>query len=153
MPQITAHFLCSVICLGLFLAPPAKAQETKLAGLQVREWLVFISDPSQDQANHGSFLSTLPEFASGKRDAAAAESLNDPSPAGVIRLSGETGRGGADVLLQVKHGQFLASWPAGERRNERVLWRGVTTSKEPAKIQSVDPANWFAALRKGDSDW
>src|SRR5947209_2893806 len=114
--MLKSRHLHYVLFAALLLpAMPTIGQATKPNALELREWVVFVCDPAQEQANHGLFQSTVPPFVSGKRAAAPDEAMNDPSPVGVIRLLGEPDGGSIDVLLQVKRGQFLAGWPQAEK--------------------------------------
>lgn len=139
--------------------PPSQAKPSLPAAPQgafeVYEWVVLLCDPNQPAANaERMFQSTLPDFVGSRRPAAAAESANEPSPAGVIRVVAPGGAAEStkvDVLVQCPSGRFLAAWPKGKGRTNRQLWEAYELRSESAGLKELPPGHWMAALRETPS--
>jgi hypothetical protein len=145
-------FLCAlcVICSSVLHAQPTTLPKTPEGAFEVQEWVIFLCDPNQPQANASSlFLSTLPDFVGSRRNPAPVEKENEPSPVGVIRFIGSTAGGEKlDVLLQNKGGRFLATWPKANTRSTGVLWQNlVLTDKPPTSQEQLGAASWVNRLR------
>ena len=136
-------------------SPAQKPPATPLGDFEVYEWVVLLCDPNQPAANaERMFQSTLPEFVGARRAAAPAESANEPSPAGVIRLVAPGGAGEgtkADVLVQAPAGRFLATWPKGKGRTNRQLWEAYELRAESTGLRELPAGHWFNALRQAPS--
>jgi hypothetical protein len=141
--------LC-VLCGSFLYAQPTTLPKTPEGAFEVQEWVIFLCDPNQPQANASSlFLSTLPDFAGSRRNPAPVEKENDPCPVGVIRFIGSASPGEKlDVLLQNKGGRFLATWPKANTRSTGVLWQNlVLTDKAPTSQEQLGAASWVNRLR------
>jgi hypothetical protein len=141
--------------IPLFLVGIARAEPTTLprspeGAFEVHEWVILICDPNQPQANASSlFLSTLPDFIGGRRNAAPVEKANEPGPIGVIRFSGNSGGDKVDVLLENKGGKFLAHWPKAQTRTTGLLWQNMLVGDQPATgvIDPLGASSWINQLR------
>ena len=136
-------------------APAARPPATPQGDFEVYEWVVLLCDPNQPAANaEKMFPSTLPDFAGARRAAAPAESANEPSPAGVIRVVAPGGAGEGtklDVLVQAPSGRFLATWPKGKGRTNRQLWEAYELKAESSGLRELPAGHWFNALREAPS--
>ncbi len=76
-------------------------------------------------------------------------------PIGVIRIIGKPAADDQtiDVLLQPSAGQFDGHWPKAESHASRLLWKNLTASLTPPRLAEIDPNNWFAQLREGQSEY
>jgi hypothetical protein len=147
-------FGCWILAFSLAIplgAQPTTAPKTAEGAFDVIEWVVFVCDPNQPQANSNTlYHSTLPDFVGSRRSPAPVEKQNDPAPIGVIRFQGATGKEKVDVLLQNKGGRFLATWPKAVTRSTGVLWQNlVLTDQAPGSLEQVGASNWMNDLRKG----
>lgn len=141
--------------IPLFLAGEVRAEPTTLpkspeGAFEVHEWVIFVCDPNQPQANASSlFLSTLPDFMGGRRNAAPVEKADEPGPVGVIRFSGNSGADKVDVLLENKGGKFLAHWPKAQTRTTGLLWQNMLVGDQPASgvIDPLGASSWINQLR------
>src|SRR2546421_12317655 len=106
--MIPIRIICVYLCLSVvpFCVLSARAQPTTLpktpeGAFEVQEWVIFLCDPNQPQANASTlFLSTLPDFVGSRRSPAPVEKENEPGPVGVIRFIGTAAPGEKlDVLL------------------------------------------------------
>jgi hypothetical protein len=146
-------WLVAPVCLGIAAVCRGQTTLPADAPVEVREWVIFVCDPYQSNANDQAMpTSTLPPEVDTLRAAAPPEQRNDPFPVGVIRLTGPPGAK-ADVMLQMKGGRFLASWPKGQQKTDRLLWPGVQIAAEPANPTVVGKAYWFNQLRAADTSW
>jgi hypothetical protein len=147
------YALC-VLCGSFLHAQPTTLPKTPEGAFEVQEWVVFLCDPNQPQANASSlFLSTLPDFVGSRRNPAPVEKENEPSPVGVIRFIGSTAASEKlDVLLQNKGGRFLASWPKANTRSTGVLWQNLAlTDNAPTSQEQLGGASWVNRLRAAAS--
>ena len=137
-----------LILFCILLGIPAHAEPS--GAFEVHEWVIFICDPNQPQANAGSlFLSTLPDFMSGRRATAPIEKANEPVPIGLIRFNGNSGADKVDVLLENKGGRFLTHWPKAQTRTTGLLWQNLVVADQPG-LTPADPlanAGWINRLR------
>jgi hypothetical protein len=135
---------------------PATQPATQPAGFEVREWVVFVEDASQDQLNpDGVGTSPMPGFVGNRRHADAGNG-NDvpvaPATVGVIRLFG-TSDSKVDVRIALPGGSFLAFWPQGEKRDTQILWRDLTLADNlTGHGEPPEAGDWFGDLRKTPSD-
>lgn len=136
-------------------APAKPSVTTPQGNFEVYEWVVLLCDPNQPAANaERMFQSTLPEFVGSRRAAAPAESANEPSPGGVIRVVSPDGAAETtkvDVLVQCPSGRFLAAWPKGKGRTNRQLWEAYELRSESKGLKELPPGHWLAALRETPS--
>jgi hypothetical protein len=147
---ICVHLCSSVACISAFAAEPTTAPKTPEGAFEVTDWVIFICDPNQPQANASTlFQSTLPDFTGSRRSPAPVEKESDPAPIGVIRFRGSAGdKETLDVLLQNKGGRFLATWPKAQTRTGGVLWQNFTLSdKPPVSQEQIGGSSWMNALR------
>lgn len=133
---------------------PAHADPTTLpkspeGSFEVYDWVIFVADPNQPQTNASNmFLSTLPDFAGGRRNSAPVEKSNEPGPIGVIRFSGNSGKDKVDVLLENKGGKFLGHWPKAQTRTTGLLWQNlVVGERAPEGADVLGATSWFNGLR------
>ncbi|HEX8525055.1 MAG TPA: hypothetical protein VF669_22580 [Tepidisphaeraceae bacterium] len=124
---------------------------------ELHEWVVFVADANQSNANALSeFKATFPGFVSSRRTNADEKTANDPMPVGVIRILGDaptSDKDKIDVLLEMKSGQFNGHWPKAESKSTRLLWKNMTAAKDAPRMGEVDPANWYKKLRDGASNY
>jgi hypothetical protein len=141
----------SAAAFGQTAAPAATTEPA--ATFTVQQWAVFVLDATQGQLNpNGLDVSTLPPFIVTRRAAVAGEAMSRPQPIGIIRLFGQCDSKVDVAIGKPVGGDFLAAWPAGEARSSQLLWRDLTLSPQgPVGVESLDSANWFPALRDGDS--
>ena len=142
--------LFSLVAQAAPTTAPTTLPKTPQGAFDVYEWVIFVCDPNQSQTNDGTmFLSTLPDFMNGRRNPAPIEKANEPSPIGVIRISGNSGGDKVDVLLENK-GRFLSHWPKAQTRSNGLLWGNLIFSEEQAADLSKDPlgaSSWINQLR------
>lgn len=150
VPPLWLMVFCVLPCC-VADAQPSAVPKSPEGAFEVHEWVIFICDPNQPQANAGSlFLSTLPDFMAGRRTAAAVEKLNEPTPIGLIRFTGNSGGEKVDVLLENKGGRFLGHWPKAQTRTNGLLWQNLMVSDQPAGATAADAlaaASWINRLR------
>ena len=142
---------------GVFLSS-AKADPTTLpkaaeGAFEVYEWVIFVCDPNQPQTNASEmFLSTLPDFVGGRRNAAPVEKSGEPGPIGVIRFSGNSGKDKVDVLLENKGGKFLGHWPKAQTRTTGLLWQNLIVGENaPQTVDVLGASSWLSELRSAAS--
>jgi hypothetical protein len=130
---------------------PTTLPKSPEGAFEVHEWVIFLCEPNQPQANASTlFSSTLPDFMGGRRPPAPAEKVNEPSPIGVIRFSGNSGNEKVDVLLENKGGRFLSHWPKAQTRTTGLLWQNLVVSDAPTASVNADvlgAASWVNQLQ------
>ena len=136
---------------GVARAEPTTLPKTPDGAFEVQEWVIFVCDPNQQQANSSTlFLSTLPDFVAGRRNPAPVEKAGEPGPIGVIRFTGNSGGDKVDVLLENKGGRFLGHWPKAQTRSTGLLWQNLIVADQPAASGPQDPlgaSSWINRLR------
>src|SRR4051812_41534406 len=108
--------LIVLIVLSAILFPAsargqAAPEQAGATGVEVREWLVLVCDPYRSRANAGTAVGgTLPEAFNGLRPPAVADKAGEPSPVGVIRVTGRTDQQFTVRLTTRPGGVFYAGW-------------------------------------------
>jgi hypothetical protein len=132
-------------------AAPTTLPKSPEGAFEVHEWVIFVCDPNQPQANASTlFSSTLPDFMGGRRPPASADKVNEPSPIGLIRFTGNSGNDKVDVLLENKGGRFLGHWPKAQTRTTGLLWQNLVVSDAPAPPVNPDvlgASSWVNQLQ------
>ncbi|HEX8325085.1 MAG TPA: hypothetical protein VF595_14365, partial [Tepidisphaeraceae bacterium] len=134
---------------GLTAAEPA----TTSSAVEVREWVVFDVDTTQNVANaRKAWPSTLPPFVTSRRAIAGAGEDNRPRPIGVIRFSAPLdAKSPTDVLLSVPGGETQASWPRAQVKTGRLLWTNLMPADGSATPAALEPGQWLAPLRAANT--
>jgi hypothetical protein len=152
--------LFNFVILSLIFTPlsmAAVATSGPSGDYELHEWVIFVADANQANANALSeFKATFPEFVSTRRGMADEKQANQPMPIGVIRLLGNVptdDKQKIDILLEMKSGQFNGHWPKAESKSTRLLWKDMVASPTPPRMGEVDPKNWFKKIRDGESNY
>ncbi len=152
MVRLVSSSIIVLLAVAVRMAAAAPATQP-VGGFELRECAVFILDASQNTLNpDGMVTSTLPSFTNTRRDASSPPS-HEASPAGIIRLAGDSERP-VDVTIEASAGSFLSSWPSAEKRSKQLLWRNVKLSPASPTGQAVEvvpDGHWFQSLRSAES--
>lgn len=141
--------LAAVVLPGRVVTAQAASQPAE-ARFDVNDWAIFVCDAYQPLANpDGMVTSALPAFIDGRRQEATGDGRNEPSPIGIVRISGRSDER-VDVMVRLK-GRVMASWPKAEIRGDRLLWRGLAVGGTTRPAAPLAEGNWFAGLRTVDS--
>jgi hypothetical protein len=144
------HLWLLCLCLSLPTRADSPPQlKTPEGAFDVYDWVIFICDPNQPQANASAiYQSTLPNFADSRRAPAPVEKAADPQPVGVIRFTGSSGSDKVDVQITNKGGKFLALWPKAQSRTNAALWQNLTiTDAAPTSQEQLGGNSWLNTLR------
>jgi len=156
------RLLLILVCVfgsNVVLAAPTTAPTTAPApppagNYELQEWVVLIVNANQPNANAtNEFPSSLPGFVPSRRSTIDKEKLGEPMPIGVIRLYGSQpdDKTKTDVLLELKSGTFDSHWPKAESKSNRLLWKNLVLTPDAPRLNQLEPASWYNAIRKGES--
>lgn len=125
---------------------PAQDEDAKI---QAHEWSFWIVDPTLDQANHlAAYASLMPILVDTDRSRVVDKSPF--SPLGMVALYGEN-CADAEVDYRIQSGRFLAHWPPGEKKNNRLRWIEMVASDQPnaeGRFSDADEKHWFHRARE-----
>jgi len=125
--------------------------------VEIYEWSVWVGNPAQASINASRlYRNAMPGLIGTSRPKLEEKELAGKfavAPISIVQFFGES-RKDIDVDVQAKKGTFLAHWPPGTERSNRLQWFGSDlTASPPANIpQSYLPeAHWFQKLRENAS--
>ena len=115
-------------------------------GLTVRDVCVYEISAYGQQVNARSlYRSTLPATIISQRPAAPRDEANAPMPIGLITFEG-TPTDDIDVMLEFTSGRFVAHWPPGNHRSQRLLWAGLNLNEDSTDAPRISPGHWLTRL-------
>jgi hypothetical protein len=134
---------------ALAASPVAKADEPQR--LTLHEWSVWVSEPTQAQINPlAGFPTSLPGLVDTPRSRRVEADRPNVAPLSMITLTGKIPDQPVDMSLRMSNGRFLAHWPPGETKNNRLVWNDnklASDAKEGA-YGFVTDDHWFIQARK-----
>jgi hypothetical protein len=141
---LVAHL---TIVMSLAVSEVAVADD---AHLEVHEWSLWVSEPSQAQLNAlGAFPTSMPGLVETARSRRADPQRPNVSPLSIITFRGKP-MDAVDISLRMTNGRFVAHWPPAEIKNNRLAWNETKLVAAPADAAFgfVPDDHWFLQARK-----
>ena len=138
---VTAVSLLAVI--GLHAEEPQR--------LTLHEWSVWVSEPTQAQINPlAGFPTSLPGLVDTPRSRRVEADRPNVAPLSMITLTGKIPDQPLDMSLRMSNGRFLAHWPPGETKNNRLVWNDnkLASEAKDSAYGFVTDDHWFIQARK-----
>ena len=138
---VTAVSLLAVI--GLHAEEPQR--------LTLHEWSVWVSEPTQAQINPlAGFPTSLPGLVDTPRSRRVEADRPNVAPLSMITLTGKIPDQPLDMSLRMSNGRFLAHWPPGETKNNRLVWNDnkLASEAKDSTYGFVTDDHWFIQAHK-----
>jgi hypothetical protein len=123
------------------------------AQLQVHEWSVWITEPTQGVVNAvGGYPSAMPGIVETTRSRRAEPQRPNVSPLSMITFS-DKAENSVDLSIRMTNGRFVAHWPPADVKNNRLAWNDLKISADAGEggYGFVADDHWFTRARKLDA--
>ena len=134
----------AVTAISLLVVIGLHAEETQR--LTLHEWSVWVSEPTQAQINPlAGFPTSLPGLVDTPRSRRVEADRPNVAPLSIITLTGKIPDQPVDMSLRMSNGRFLAHWPPGETKNNRLVWNDnkLASEAKDGAYGFVTDDHWF----------
>jgi hypothetical protein len=152
LPRTLSLTLSALLVVAATLSLPAADEPTQIP-IEVHEWSIWVGNPAQTSLNTSKiYRDAMPNVVGTQRPKAEEKDLAAKfpvAPVSVVQFYG-TPTKDVDIDIKAKKGPFLAHWPKGTERGERIQYfKSNLSAAPPANIPaSYLPLNhWFQKLR------
>jgi hypothetical protein len=143
----------SILPLLCLLAAIAAARADDPPRLDIHEWSVWLTEPTQNQINAlAGYPSAMPGLVDTPRSRRPETEGPSVSPLSLISFSGKPADA-VNLSLRMTNGRFLAHWPPADAKNNRLAWNDLklTAPAAEAPYGFVPDDHWFARARQSNS--